>query len=84
MVQFAFAVVSALALLPWSALAARRFHGNVAPLPATPKIEPPSHLTPVSRNGTTLPPYDTWYYFNQLIDHSKLDALSSECCFDRA
>ncbi|TDL23893.1 hypothetical protein BD410DRAFT_720031 [Rickenella mellea] len=46
-----------------------RLHGNIAPLLTVPKVTPPA--TPVtSRNGTTLPSYDTVYMFDQLIDHN--------------
>lgn len=37
--------------------------------PALPKIPLPK--TGPVQNGVPLPPYDTIYYFNQLIDHSK-------------
>ncbi|KAF9057889.1 peptidase S28 [Panaeolus papilionaceus] len=35
-------------------------------MPSTPSTEVPV----TSRNGTTLPPYNTVYYFDQLIDHN--------------
>lgn len=63
------AALSLLALLPWSTLA--RFHGNVPRAPGMPKIGAPLDTLPASTNGTALPPYDTWYYFDQLIDHSE-------------
>ena len=47
-----------------------RAHANQAPRPSIP-IPPEVQVGPVtSRNGTTLPPYNTTYYFNQLIDHN--------------
>ncbi|KAG8750277.1 hypothetical protein FRC12_012959 [Ceratobasidium sp. 428] len=41
------------------------------PRPSVPKAEAPTTLPVRSSNGTTqvLPPYDTIYYFDQLIDH---------------
>ncbi|KAL1681595.1 serine carboxypeptidase S28-domain-containing protein [Schizophyllum commune] len=46
-----------------------RAHGNMMPHPQVPKV-PMENVGPVvSRNGTELPPYDTVYYFDQLIDH---------------
>ena len=44
-----------------------RAHGNMMPHPQVPKV-PMENVGPiVSRNGTELPPYDTVYYFDQLI-----------------
>ena len=44
-----------------------RAHGNMMPRPQVPKV-PMENVGPVvSRNGTELPPYDTVYYFDQLI-----------------
>ncbi|KII94856.1 hypothetical protein PLICRDRAFT_97795 [Plicaturopsis crispa FD-325 SS-3] len=40
------------------------------PAPAIPKISAPLGGPVVSRNGTKLPPYNTTYYFDQLIDHT--------------
>lgn len=46
-----------------------RPHGNMAPNPLIPRVSAPTQaLTTV--NGTTLPPIDTVYYFDQLIDHN--------------
>ena len=46
-----------------------RSHANIAPRPVPPKVDVlESPVT--SRNGTVLPPYTTWYYFDQLIDHN--------------
>ena len=50
-----------------------RIHANFAPRPSVPKVSAPTveEAGPVtSRNGTTLPPYNTTYYFDQLIDHT--------------
>lgn len=50
-----------------------RLHANFPPRPSVPKVGAPTveEVGPVkSRNGTTLPPYDTIYYFDQLIDHN--------------
>jgi hypothetical protein len=45
-----------------------RPHLNFAPAPAVPKVQTPDNA-PV-KNGIQLPPYNTWYYFDQLIDHN--------------
>lgn len=50
-----------------------RLHANVPPRPSVPKVGAPTveEAGPVtSRNGTILPPYNTTYYFDQLIDHN--------------
>ncbi|KJA16225.1 hypothetical protein HYPSUDRAFT_298283 [Hypholoma sublateritium FD-334 SS-4] len=48
-----------------------RPHGNIMRPATVPMVKAPSADTPVtSRNGTVLPPYDTTYYFDQLIDHN--------------
>ncbi|KAJ8495908.1 hypothetical protein ONZ45_g12655 [Pleurotus djamor] len=48
-----------------------RLHGNMRPTPAIPRIEAPDTGLPVtSRNGTVLPPYNTTFLFDQLIDHN--------------
>lgn len=50
-----------------------RLHANFPPRPSAPKVGAPTveESGPVtSRNGTTLPPYNTTYYFEQLIDHN--------------
>ena len=46
-----------------------RLNANQMRKPSLPKVEPPADGPVVSRNGTQLPPYDTVYYFDQLIDH---------------
>ena len=40
------------------------------PLPGVHPMSPPANVPVTSRNGTTLPSYDTTYYFDQLIDHN--------------
>lgn len=41
------------------------------PTPAIPVITAPETVLPVtSRNGTVLPPYNTTFLFDQLIDHN--------------
>ncbi|KAF8806322.1 hypothetical protein BYT27DRAFT_6649057 [Phlegmacium glaucopus] len=45
-----------------------RLHANMMRTPGIPLIDPPE-MPVVSRNGTVLPPYNTTYYFDQLIDH---------------
>jgi len=46
-----------------------RAHANVPPAPIVPSV-PVVEAPVTSRNGTTLPPYTTIYYFDQLIDHN--------------
>ena len=45
-----------------------RAHANIPPLPAPPIVQVPS-ASVTSRNGTELPPLNTTYFFDQLIDH---------------
>ena len=40
------------------------------PRPSIPQISAVDDLPVTSRNGTTLPPYTTFYEFDQLIDHN--------------
>ncbi|PBK97921.1 hypothetical protein ARMGADRAFT_1076366 [Armillaria gallica] len=48
-----------------------RIHGNAIPRPSIPVVTIENPDEPVlSRNGTVLPPYNTTYIFNQLIDHT--------------
>ena len=48
-----------------------RVHANMPPTPMVPIIDMSDATAPVtSRNGTELPPYNTTYYFDQLIDHN--------------
>ncbi|KDQ17874.1 hypothetical protein BOTBODRAFT_104521 [Botryobasidium botryosum FD-172 SS1] len=47
---------------------ARRPNLNIPPVPASPLVAAPEGLP--LKDGTTLPPYDKIYIFNQLIDHS--------------
>ena len=37
---------------------------------SVPVVVPPASGVVTSRNGTALPPYNTTYYFDQLIDHA--------------
>jgi hypothetical protein len=46
-----------------------RLHANYMHKPRLPLIEVPSDGPVISYNGTELPPYNTTYYFDQLIDH---------------
>ncbi|KAG6910123.1 hypothetical protein DXG01_012882 [Tephrocybe rancida] len=47
-----------------------RLHANMLRSPGIPLVPLDNAGAPVvSRNGTELPPYDTTYYFDQLIDH---------------
>ncbi|KAI0638520.1 peptidase S28 [Trametes polyzona] len=47
-----------------------RLHGNIARRPSVPAVAAPEDGPVTSRNGTQLPPYNTTYYFDQLIDHT--------------
>lgn len=51
------------------AKAARRAPATLMPAPGIPAVDRPTY-TPSDPSGTALPPLDTWYYFDQLIDHS--------------
>ena len=57
------------ALLARRAEVAGRMHANMAPRPNALALAAPARAV-TSRNGTALPPYDTTYYFDQLIDHT--------------
>lgn len=47
-----------------------RMHANIPPTPMVPIIDTSDFGAPVtSRNGTELPPYNTTYEFDQLINH---------------
>ena len=48
-----------------------RLHANMARRPSVPVVPLPNDGPVTSRNGTQLPPYNTTYYFEQLIDHTK-------------
>jgi hypothetical protein len=71
---FAFLTLAAsLASLAQARLPDGRLHGNMMAPPLPPKVhaDPAFAAAPVvSRNGTVLPPYNTTYYFDQLIDHN--------------
>jgi hypothetical protein len=63
-------VAGSLALV--QALSDGRPHANFMRKPTIP-IVPIEHTAPVtSRNGTVLPPYNTTYTFQQLIDHNNV------------
>ncbi|KAJ8469607.1 hypothetical protein ONZ51_g8879 [Trametes cubensis] len=47
-----------------------RLHANMARRPSVPVVPLPNDGPVTSRNGTQLPPYNTTYYFEQLIDHT--------------
>ncbi|KAL5529968.1 hypothetical protein ACEPAF_6225 [Sanghuangporus sanghuang] len=67
----AFLVASFAPALARTRLRDGRAHANLAPHPAIPIVPIPDANAPVtSRNGTQLPPYNTTYYFDQLIDHN--------------
>jgi hypothetical protein len=68
-------VAAALSLV--SALPDGRPHANFFPKPTIP-IVPVEHDGPVtSRNGTILPPYNTTFFFQQLIDHNNVTPFCS-------
>ncbi|PAV21369.1 peptidase S28 [Pyrrhoderma noxium] len=66
--------VSCLLILAVSTWASRlsngRSHANMAPVPIVPIIAHDSSKSVTSSNGTELPPLNTTYYFEQLIDHN--------------
>ena len=66
--------VSCLLILAISTQASRlsdgRSHANIAPIPAVPIIAHDSSKPIISSNGTELPPLNTTYHFDQLIDHN--------------
>lgn len=45
-------------------------HANHLPVPAMPMLTVPWDGPVISANGSTLPPLNTTYYFDQLIDHN--------------
>ena len=47
-----------------------RIHANFARRPSVPAVPILEDVPVTSRDGTTLPPYNTTYYFDQLIDHT--------------
>lgn len=59
-----------LAQLVSAALPDGRLHGNMIRPPGIPIVPLPASSPVVSRNGTQLPPYNTTYIFDQLIDHN--------------
>ncbi|RDX52320.1 peptidase S28 [Lentinus brumalis] len=67
------AAAAALLLFGVAQVAARtadgRAHANIPRRPSIP-IVAPREGTVTSKNGTELPPYNTTYYFDQLIDHT--------------
>lgn len=63
--------VACLASVANAVLPDGRPHANAFPVPSIPKVLTGLNSGPVvSRNGTKLPPYNTVYYFDQLIDHN--------------
>jgi hypothetical protein len=47
-----------------------RLHGNMPPMAALPKVQIPEDFSVTDVNGMALPPINTTYYFDQLIDHN--------------
>jgi hypothetical protein len=66
----------ALAKLVAARLPDGRLHGNMLRHASVPIVSTgiPDGTPVTSRNGTTLPPYNTTYFFNQLIDHNNPSA----------
>ena len=47
-----------------------RLHANLAPRPAVPPVTAPSNAVVHATTAATIPPYNTTYIFEQLIDHT--------------
>ena len=47
-----------------------RLHANTPPRPGIPRIAAPTGPVVHASSAATLPPYNTTYYFDQLIDHN--------------
>ena len=56
--------------------------GLLAPMAGPPRAPLPSPQPVTDVNGTTIPPYDTFYYFDQLIDHKSewIMMPATSCC----
>jgi hypothetical protein len=61
---------SLLVLLPALGVSYARTHLNSPKIPAPPPISAPEHVVTSVATGEALPPLNTTYYFNQLIDHT--------------
>ena len=47
-----------------------RLHGNAPPRPGIPRIAAPAQSVQHASSTATIPPYNTTYFFDQLIDHN--------------
>lgn len=47
-----------------------RLHANMPPRPSVPKVSAEDAGPVLGRDGTIIPPYNTTYTFEQLIDHN--------------
>ncbi|KAL7282649.1 hypothetical protein ACG7TL_004122 [Trametes sanguinea] len=68
--KLASVLVVALATIADAKTVDGRLHANMARRPSVPIVPLPDVGPVTSRNGTQLPPYNTTYYFDQLIDHT--------------
>ena len=50
--------------------ASQRRRPNTPPIPVIPVVDTEGLDAPVNSANNALPPYSTWYYFQQLIDHN--------------
>lgn len=64
------ALFSALVLCTHARLRDGRPHANMMRPPSIPSVPSTTGTSVISKNGNPIPPYNTIYYFNQLIDHS--------------
>ena len=66
-----FAVFFSVALCAQARLADVRLRGNRSPRPSVPRVPIPEDAVLVmDPSGNALPPLNTTYYFDQLIDHN--------------
>jgi hypothetical protein len=67
-------LVLLLSALAFAGASARRPNGrlraNFPSIPAIPLLHFDASAPVVDRNGSTIPPYDTLYEFDQLVDHN--------------
>lgn len=65
------ALFGALALCANASLRDGRPHANMMPPPSIPSVPPTTGAPVITKRGNLIPPYNTIYYFDQLIDHKK-------------
>ncbi|KAL0955674.1 hypothetical protein HGRIS_001899 [Hohenbuehelia grisea] len=63
------AIAACLSPLVQAILPDGRFNGNIFPRPGVPRLDIPEGRV-IAVDGTALPPINTTYYFEQLIDHN--------------